>query len=217
MKSVTHEPATESKHKKHDTTVCEEKGEEGNSGAVLNKRLSQEQSATSASCQVSVAGNTHLVQYSREFDSVWPSTDVVHIGLILNNCELNLWMWLCVSFHDKVFVNRSAPLSTPATFSKCRSHFAASLRSTNYWCPNVSICPTLVGPKWQDFIHVRAEVFAPRYQSHCSGRRSHQAVQFASAELRATTACDLHHILMRCDRATVYPPVVLRRVLLQRT
>ena len=37
----------------------------------------------------------------------------------------------------------------------------------------------------------------------------------ASAELRATTACVLHHILMRWDPATVYPPVVPRRVFLQ--
>ena len=35
------------------------------------------------------------------------------------------------------------------------------------------------------------------------------------AELRATTACVLHHILTRGDPATVYPPVVLRRVLQQ--
>ena len=40
------------------------------------------------------------------------------------NCELNLWTWLCISFHDRVFVNRSAPLSTPATFLKFRSPFA---------------------------------------------------------------------------------------------
>ena len=32
---------------------------------------------------------------------------------------------LCISYHDKVFVNRSAPLSTPATFLKFSSPFAA--------------------------------------------------------------------------------------------
>ena len=41
------------------------------------------------------------------------------------NCELNLCMWLWISFHDRVFVNGSAPLSTPATLLKSKSPFAA--------------------------------------------------------------------------------------------
>ena len=73
----------------------------------------------------SVASETHFLQYPRKIDSVWPSTDVVHIDLILDK--------LCAQFvdvalyliHDRVFVNKSAPLSTPATFLKSRSPLAA--------------------------------------------------------------------------------------------
>ena len=39
---------------------------------------------SSPRCQSFVAGKTHSLQYSRKIDSVWPSTDVVHIDLILD-------------------------------------------------------------------------------------------------------------------------------------
>ena len=38
----------ESKHTGHDTTVCQEKGKEGNSATAINRCLSAKQSATSA-------------------------------------------------------------------------------------------------------------------------------------------------------------------------
>ena len=102
----------------------------------------------------------------------------INSGLVVSswtNCELNLWMWLCISFHDRVFVNRSAPLSTPATFLKFKSPFAAFS-----WIHKslVSRCLNLPNPR-------RATADALTKPHHS-----------ASAELRATTACVLHHIVM---------------------
>ena len=44
----------ESKHSGHDTTVCQEKGKEDNSATALNKRLSAQQSATSARQELNI-------------------------------------------------------------------------------------------------------------------------------------------------------------------
>ena len=77
------------------------------------------------------ASNTQFLQYLTKTASVWPRTDVVHTDW--TNCELNLWMQLCISIHVRIFVNTSTPLSTPATFLKFRSPFAAFSTTGPQW------------------------------------------------------------------------------------
>ena len=151
---------------------------------------------SSPCCHISAAGNTQFLQYSRKIDSVWPSTDVVHTDLILDKL---LRMWLCISFHDRVFVNRSAPLSTPATVLKFRSPLAAFSWIHKKSCPDASICRVPVGPQWRG---LRSHLPIPLRSYACrvpivSADAFTKPYNSASAELSATTAYVLQHILMR--------------------
>ena len=137
---------------------------------------------SSPRCQVSVAGKTHFLPYSRKIDSVWPSTDVGHTGLILDKLRaqfVDVAQYLIP--RQGLHVNRSAPLSTPATFLKFKSLLCCFL-----------LDPQIIGVQMLQFaqpssghngescarisqyqsIHVCAEVFVHRDESHCFGRRS---------------------------------------------
>ena len=117
-------------------------------------------------------------------------------------------MWLCISFHDRVFVSRSAPLSTPATSLKFKSPFAAFSWIHKVLCPDAQFAQSSSGHNGESCArvsqyqstHVCADIEVSPIVSADALTKSYNS---ASAELRATTP------------ATVYPPVVLRRVLLQ--
>ena len=76
-------------------------------------------------CQVSATDKTHIWQYSRKIHSAWPSNDVVHSFLILGKLWAQFVDMALYLIPRQDFVNRSAPLSTPATLLKFRSPSAA--------------------------------------------------------------------------------------------
>ena len=105
------------------------------------------QVCSSPCCQFSVAGKTHYLQYSRKIDSVWPSTHVVHIDLSYSGQTVSSICGCGSVSHSTtgVFVNKSAPLSTPGTFLK----FSFLLGPTINWGPDASMYPVPVEPQWR--------------------------------------------------------------------
>ena len=98
------------------------------------------------------------------------------------NCELNLWMWLCVSFHDKVFVNKIGSIVNTSHFLEVQVALCCFLLDPQVIGVQMPLfaqsssghnCESCARISQYHSIHVCAEVCVHRDESHCFGRRSH--------------------------------------------
>ena len=111
-------------------------------------------------------------------------------------------------------MNKSAPLSTPATFWN-QVTLCCFFLDPQVICVQMPQCAQSLTGHNGESAHVCVKSLYIEMSPIVSADAPTKPHIAAAAALRATAACVLHYILMRCDPAAVYPLVMLRRVLLQ--